>query len=117
MKRLLAFKNLVLASGLIFLVLRLAGLARAATQEKAMPPKVQPAEVVEGLPNGVQKTSLGPFAAKVDVKRTGRILVLDYVLLDAQGNPSREHRNAKTPPQFTIYQDGRPIGSGTFSYG
>jgi hypothetical protein len=110
-------KNLVLASGLISQMLWLTGLAIAATQEITTPPNAQADKVVVESLNGRQKTSLGPFAVTVDVKRTGRILVLDYALLDAQGERSQEHRDTKTPPQFTICQDGRQIGSGTFSYG
>ena len=50
------------------------------------------------------------------VKRAGRLLTLDYQLLDADGqkfrNPDRNH-----PPRFTVYQGDRLVGSGTFEYG
>ncbi len=57
----------------------------------------------------------------VQATRAGRLLNLDYQLLDASGQIRTDQllqqwpRN--TPPKFTIWQDGREIDSGTFEYG
>jgi hypothetical protein len=62
---------------------------------------------------------VGPLKSGVTVKRAGRLLTMDYQLLDAAG---RQYRNLgrtidSKPPQFTVYQGDRAIGSGTFEYG
>ncbi len=56
-----------------------------------------------------------PFTARVAVTRTGRLLNLDYRLTEASGK--RFTRRAGPPPEFTIRQNGREIGSGSFAYG
>jgi hypothetical protein len=53
---------------------------------------------------------------KVTVKREGRLLRLDYQLLDAKGrNCAGAYRNH--PPEFAVYQGDEKIGSGKFAYG
>jgi hypothetical protein len=60
-------------------------------------------------------TSLTP---QVRVKRAGRLLSLDYDLLDADGRKYGGRRAEGTgPPTFTVYKDGQIIGSGSFEYG
>ena len=57
-----------------------------------------------------------PLTPTVIVKRAGRLLQLDYQLLDAAGQEyhSPEYEN---PPTFVVCQGDRQIGSGTFEYG
>lgn len=60
-----------------------------------------------------------PLTPKVSVKRTGRVLAIDYELVDAAGRtytPGTADRRAK-PPTFTVLKNGQTIGSGTFEYG
>jgi len=58
----------------------------------------------------------GVPTSSVTVKRAGRLMMMDYKLLDANGqksrNPDRTH-----PPRFAVYQGDRLVGSGTFEYG
>ena len=68
-----------------------------------------------------QLPSEGPaietLTPQVQVQRAGRVLTLDFQLVDAQGrrHPPGERRG--TPPTFTVYKDGQPIGTGSFEYG
>jgi hypothetical protein len=55
------------------------------------------------------------LTARVSVTRAGRLLNLDYRLTDANGK--RVTRRAGPPPEFTVSQNGREIGSGSFAYG
>jgi hypothetical protein len=53
---------------------------------------------------------------RVVVKRDGRLLKLDFQLLDSNGqNLAASYRS--TPPEFAVYLGGEKIGSGTFKYG
>jgi hypothetical protein len=57
-----------------------------------------------------------PLTPTVRVQRQGRLLRLDYQLLDAEGwNYSPQDR--MNPPEFRVYRDGEEIGSGSFEYG
>jgi hypothetical protein len=62
-----------------------------------------------------------PLNSSVTVKRAGRLLKLDYQLLDAEGRTYRRNNPTENdrahPPQFVVYQGDRQIGSGTFEYG
>ena len=58
-------------------------------------------------------TSLTPT---VEVVRRGRLLVMDCELRNGAGG-EYPHADRSNPPQFTIYKDGREIGSGSFEYG
>jgi hypothetical protein len=77
--------------------------------------KVPPAPAATGrhVSGGQNIESLTPHVA---VTRQGRVLKLDYELLDAHGSKSptadRDHK-----PHFKICQDGREIASGDFEYG
>ena len=60
-----------------------------------------------------------PLTPRVRVNRTGRLLTLDYELVDAAGRNyvcSRPDRLAK-PPTFTVLKHGQTIGSGSFEFG
>lgn len=57
-----------------------------------------------------------PLAPSVQVTRQGRLLKIDYQLLDAAGRSYTGPR-ATDPPGFTVLKDGREIGAGTFEYG
>lgn len=60
-----------------------------------------------------------PLTPKVRVKRTGRLLAIDYELVDAAGRtytPDTADRRAQ-PPTFTVLKNGQTIGSGSFEYG
>ena len=53
---------------------------------------------------------------KVKATRQGRILKLDFEMLDGDGRRYTGSDRAN-PPQFTVSKDGREIGSGSFEYG
>jgi hypothetical protein len=73
----------------------------ATLEAEARPAVVQPA---------------GPLRAQVKATRSGRLLQLDYRLLDAAGQRFFERKRGK-PPEFSLLLDGREIGSGAFEYG
>ena len=58
-----------------------------------------------------------PLTPKVSVQRAGRLLKLDYELVDAAGRRYTPKDDAAAPPQFTILKNGQTIGSGSFEYG
>ena len=54
----------------------------------------------------------------VRVQRVGRLLKLDYDLVDAAGRKYVQRGiSGAVPPKFTVYKDGQSIGSGSFEYG
>lgn len=78
--------------------------------------------VAEGLgpfqAAAAEEPQTAPLSPQVRVQRAGRLLTLDFDLLDAQGqrhNPGQDRRSH--PPTFTVFKDGQPIGSGSFEYG
>ncbi|NQU23864.1 MAG: hypothetical protein HQ567_21490 [Candidatus Nealsonbacteria bacterium] len=52
----------------------------------------------------------------VKVTRNGRVLTLDYDLLDDAGQ-SRPQTDRSCPPRFVVTKDGQEIDSGSFQYG
>ncbi len=58
----------------------------------------------------------GLLKPTVTVTRQGRLLELDYALMDADG-AAYSHRDDANPPRFTVYKDGQVIDSGSFEYG
>ncbi len=59
-----------------------------------------------------------PLTPTIKIQRQGRVLVLDYRLLDASGgNYRRSSTNLDNSPTFTVYGGDREVGSGTFRYG
>jgi hypothetical protein len=59
-----------------------------------------------------------PLTPQVHVRRVGRLLELDYQLVDAAGrNYSQRGSGSMAPPKFTVFKDGQPLGSGSFEYG
>ena len=57
-----------------------------------------------------------PLEPQVRIARRGRVLALDYDLVDAQGRLYRGGSDSG-PPTFTVYKNGRAIGNGSFEYG
>lgn len=60
-----------------------------------------------------------PLTPQVNVKRTGRVVTIDYELVDAAGrtySPGNDNRRTK-PPTFAVFKNGQTIGSGSFEYG
>lgn len=57
-----------------------------------------------------------PLKPNVEVARRGRVLHLDYDVLNTRDGDTR-NESRKNPPQFTVYKSGKEIGSGTFEYG
>ena len=57
-----------------------------------------------------------PLTPRVDATREGRILKLDYRLVDDAG---RRYRRAgrESPPGFTVYKNGKEVASDAFEYG
>ena len=68
-----------------------------------------------------QLSSEGPgieaLTPQVQVQRAGRVLTLDFQLVDDQGHRHPPGERRGTPPTFTVYKDGQPIGAGSFEYG
>ena len=61
-----------------------------------------------------------PLFPSVDVTRHGKFLEMNYELVDAAGRKySFMSQNAPRPdpPQFTVYKNGRMLGSDSFAYG
>ena len=62
-----------------------------------------------------------PLTPSVTVKRAGRLLTLDYQLLDGDGRKYRRNGPAVTDsslkPKFAVYQGDRLMDSGNFEYG
>ncbi len=70
----------------------------------------RPYQLVIGAP-------LSPSAA---VTRHGKFLEMDYELVDAAGRKysvTNQIAPSPEPPQFTVYQNGRMLGSDSFAYG
>ncbi|MGO9115908.1 MAG: hypothetical protein ACLP9L_42420 [Thermoguttaceae bacterium] len=61
----------------------------------------------------------GPLTPRLQATRAGRLLILNYQLLDAdRNNCLRQGLDPRpAPPWFSIRQDGREIDSGNFEYG
>jgi hypothetical protein len=63
-------------------------------------------------------TAGGPLTNTVTVRRRGGSLQLSYRLIGADGRDYElDTGNRLAPPQFTVFHDGREVGSGTFEYG
>jgi hypothetical protein len=58
-----------------------------------------------------------PLTSQVQVRRLGRLLSLDYRLVDGKGRRYVHRSAGAAPPTFTVFKNGRAIGSGTFEYG
>jgi hypothetical protein len=59
-----------------------------------------------------------PLTPQVRVKRVGRLLKLDYELVDAAGRKYVQRGVAgAVPPTFTVSKDGQTLGTGSFEYG
>ncbi len=66
----------------------------------------------------VEETQTVELSPQVRVQRAGRLLTLDFELVDAHGqrhDPGQDRR--RHPPTFTVFKDGQPIGNGAFEYG
>jgi len=59
----------------------------------------------------------GPLTNSMSVRRAGRKLALSYELLGAGGAYELATRDAMNPPEFTVYQGEKKVGSGKFQYG
>lgn len=57
-----------------------------------------------------------PLNPSAKVTRQGRLLELDYQLLDVSGH-SYTNQDRENPPRFTVHKNGQEIGSGSFEYG
>jgi hypothetical protein len=57
-----------------------------------------------------------PLTSHVDVTHKGRLLNLEYRIVDTAGRRYRS-TDRTSPPRFAIYQDGQEIASGSFEYG
>jgi hypothetical protein len=57
------------------------------------------------------------LTAKIEARRAGRVIALDYQLLEANGRRHVDRQQREKPPEFTVLQNGSPIGSGVFAYG
>jgi hypothetical protein len=75
-----------------------------------------PGDWFELQPGKPHRLALGaPLRPVVQVKRRGSRLMLDYVLVDGAG---REYAGrGSNPARFTIFRDGRQVGTGRFEYG
>lgn len=58
-----------------------------------------------------------PLTPQVRVQRVGRLLTLNYELVDAAACRYTPDDGEAPPPQFSILKDGRTIGSDSFAYG
>jgi hypothetical protein len=59
----------------------------------------------------------GPLTNSVDVMRRGKYLALNYRLTGVGGGYQLVNQDRSHPPEFTVYQGDRKIGSGKFEFG
>jgi hypothetical protein len=71
-------------------------------------------QITSGKPQQLRIDDL--LKPTVSVTRQGRLLELDYALLDADG-AAYATKDTSNPPRFTVFKDGQEIGSGSFEYG
>jgi len=57
-----------------------------------------------------------PLKQTLEVKRQGKVLVLDYKLLGI-GGEAYTHEDRSNPPSFTVYKGDQEIASGQLAYG
>jgi hypothetical protein len=57
-----------------------------------------------------------PLKQTIDVKRQGRLLVLNYKLT-GQGGENYRDQSRREKPAFTVYKGDKVISSGNFEYG
>lgn len=89
--------------------------AAALVADAAAAGKAPPAPAATGQ-HVAKEPGIESLTPHVLVTRQGRVLKLDYELLDARGNkPPTVDRTHK--PRFRICRDGREIASGDFDYG
>ena len=62
-------------------------------------------------------TAGGPLTNSVSVGRRGKYLALNYQLVGAGGAYQLVNQDRSHPPEFTIYQGDKKVGSGKFQYG
>jgi hypothetical protein len=90
-------------------------LAASLIADAAVAKPAQPAPAAAGQ-HVVKDPSAESLTPHVQVTRHGRVLQMDYELLDAHGDKSptidRDHK-----PHFRICRDGQEIASGDFEYG
>lgn len=58
-----------------------------------------------------------PLTPQVHIQRAGRLLQLDYQLVDAAGRGYSPDDDTVPPPKFSVLKNGQTIGSGSFEYG
>ena len=59
----------------------------------------------------------GPLTNSVSVRRQGRKLALNYQLVGAGGPYQMVNQDRSHPPEFTVYQGDKKVGSGKFEFG
>jgi len=62
-------------------------------------------------------TAGGPVTNSVSVSRHGKYLSLNYQLVGAGGAYQLANQDRSHPPEFTVYQGDKKVGSGKFEYG
>jgi hypothetical protein len=65
----------------------------------------------------VEGPAIEALTPQVQVQRAGRVLTLDFQLVDDQGHRHPPGERRGLPPTFTVYKDGQSIGTGSFEYG
>ncbi len=77
-----------------------------------------PRDMLEVTPDHTPVLQVGlPLRSHVEVERTGRLLSLEYSLVDGQGRRYVQRRDRDIPPTFTVTKNGRTLGTGLFAYG
>lgn len=78
-----------------------------ATAESLSVTKDQPCKLQAGA----------PLTPGLTLERSGKIVELDYGMVDAAGRRYSGGESSPDPPRFNVFQGDREIGSGTFEYG
>jgi hypothetical protein len=59
----------------------------------------------------------GPLTNSVSISRRGKHLTMDYQLAGVGGAYQLVNQDRSHPPEFTIYQGDKKVGSGKFEFG
>ncbi len=62
-------------------------------------------------------TAGGPLTNSVSISRRGKYLSLNYQLVGAGGPYQFVNQDRSHPPEFTVYQGDKKVGSGKFEFG